>query len=97
MLSSTGRTEDSGRSHARTEADHLKQEALRGPQVRPARAAADLKGEIQNKLDSKSELGDTESLRLQMAMERLSKLMTALSNILKTLSDTADGIVQNLK
>jgi hypothetical protein len=47
---------------------------------------ADLDKEIEglkNNLDSMSELGETESLRLQMAMERVSKAMTALSNVLK--------------
>jgi hypothetical protein len=48
-------------------------------------------------LDSLSELGEMESLRLQMAMDRRSKFMTALSNILKKMSDTNDAIVQNLK
>jgi hypothetical protein len=35
---------------------------------------------IKNKLDSLSEIGEMESLRLQMAMDRLSKLMSTLSN-----------------
>jgi hypothetical protein len=48
-------------------------------------------------LDSMSEMGETESLRLQMAMDRLSKAMTTLSNLLKKVSDTASSIVQNLK
>src|SRR5262249_38053609 len=48
--------------------------------------------EIQTSLDSMSELGETESLRLQMAMDRLSKLMETLSNIMKKLSDTGDSI-----
>ncbi len=61
------------------------------------RSAAALQTEVQSKLDSKSEMGETESLRLQMAMDRLSKMMTTLSNLLKKLSDTEDGIVQNLK
>jgi hypothetical protein len=52
---------------------------------------------IQASLDSMSELGETESLRLQMAMDRLSKLMETLSNIMKKLSDTGDSIVQNMK
>jgi hypothetical protein len=50
-----------------------------------------------NKLDSFSELGEMESLRLQMAMDRMSKLMSTLSNLLKKISDTADGIIQNIK
>jgi hypothetical protein len=52
---------------------------------------------IKESLDSMSELGETESLRLQMAMDRLSKLMSTLSNILKKISDTSQSITQNLK
>ena len=52
---------------------------------------------IQRHLDSVSELGEAESLRLQTAMDRLSKMMSTLSNILKRISDTADAIVQNMK
>lgn len=48
-------------------------------------------------LDSKSEMGETESLRLQMAMDRLSKMMSTLSNLLKKNSATAQSITQNLK
>src|SRR6266851_2190151 len=46
---------------------------------------------------SPSSLIETESLRLQMAMDRLSKLMSTLSNILKKISDTTDSIAANLK
>jgi len=52
---------------------------------------------MQNNLDSMSELGETESLWLQMAMDRISNLMSTLSNILKKMSDTASQITQNLK
>lgn len=52
---------------------------------------------IKNKLDSMSEMGEMESLRLQMAMDRLSKLMSTLSNMLKKISDTASAITQNIK
>ncbi|MFO0571703.1 MAG: hypothetical protein U0263_39125 [Polyangiaceae bacterium] len=48
-------------------------------------------------LDSMSEMGEMESLRLQMAMDRMSKMMSTLSNILKKISDTAQSITQNLK
>jgi hypothetical protein len=48
-------------------------------------------------LDSLNELGETESLRLQMAMDRRSKFMTALSNLMKKMSDTDSAITQNLK
>jgi len=48
-------------------------------------------------LDSMSEMGEMESLRLQMAMDRMSKMMSTLSNLLKKISDTSNSIVQNLK
>ena len=52
---------------------------------------------MKDKLDSKSELGETESLRLQMAMDRLSKMMQALSNVEKKIFDTQTNIIGNLK
>ena len=52
---------------------------------------------IKNKLDSLSELGEIESLRLQMVMDRLSKFIQTLANILKKMSETDSEIVQNLK
>lgn len=50
-----------------------------------------------NNLDSLNEMGDMESLRLQMAMDRMSKFMSMLSNLLKKVSDTGSTITQNLK
>ena len=50
-----------------------------------------------NDLDSLSELSETEALRLQMAMDRMSKFMTTLSNVLAKISDTDSAITQNLK
>lgn len=55
------------------------------------------KDKLKNDLDSMSEMGEMESLRLQMAMDRMSKMMSTLSNLLKKISDTAQGIIQNLK
>ena len=55
------------------------------------------KDAVKDKLDSMSEMGETESLRLQMAMDRMSKMMATLSNILKKMSDTSQGITQNMK
>lgn len=65
--------------------------------VSTVREIDDLKRKIKNRLDSMSELGEMESLRLQMAMDRLSKLMSTLSNLLKKASDTSTGITQNIK
>ena len=53
--------------------------------------------EMKHDLDSMSEMGEMESLRLQMAMDRLSKMMSTLSNLLKKMSDTAGQITQNMK
>jgi hypothetical protein len=58
---------------------------------------ATAKEELKEKLDSMDEMSEMESLRLQMVMDRRSKFMSALSNILKKISDTQDSIVQNLK
>ena len=48
-------------------------------------------------LDSTSEMGEMESLRLQMAMDRMSKMTSTLSNLLKKVSDTEERITANLK
>lgn len=53
--------------------------------------------DVKGKLDSLSELGEMESLRLQMAIDRLSKLMSTLSNLLKKASETDAGLTQNIK
>ena len=53
--------------------------------------------ELINDIDSMSEMGEMESLRLQMAMDRMSKMMSTLSNLLKKMSDTNSQIVQNMK
>ncbi|HJR70866.1 MAG TPA: hypothetical protein VKA43_12545 [Gammaproteobacteria bacterium] len=50
-----------------------------------------------NDLDALSEMGEMESLRLQMATDRQSRRMSTLSNLLKKISDTAQSITQNLK
>ncbi len=54
-------------------------------------------GRARNDVDALNEMGEMESLRLQMAMVRRSKMMATLSNVLKKMSDTAAGITQNLK
>ena len=53
--------------------------------------------QMKDDLDSMSEFGEMESLRLQMAMDRMSKMMSTLSNLLKKMSDTASQITQNMK
>ncbi|MFI5001269.1 MAG: hypothetical protein ACHQK9_15435 [Reyranellales bacterium] len=60
---------------------------------REAQALHD-KGGASSSLD---DLGETESLRLQMTMDRMSKLMDTLSNIMKKMSSTGDAVIQNMK
>jgi hypothetical protein len=54
-------------------------------------------GRLLDELRNLSEMGELESLRLQMAMDRTSKFIETLSNLLKKISETESGIVQNLK
>ena len=44
-----------------------------------------------------NDMQQMDSLRMQMAMDRMSKLMSTLSNIMKKTSDTQNGLTQNLK
>ena len=53
--------------------------------------------DIKDRLDSVNEMGETESLRLQMAMDRRNKMMTTISNIMKKISDSQSSIIQNMK
>ena len=46
--------------------------------------------------DEVSEMGEMESLRLQMMMDRSSKAMSTLANILKAMTDTQAAVAANL-
>jgi hypothetical protein len=52
---------------------------------------------MKTELDTMNEMGEMEQLRLQMIMDRRAKMMEALSNIMKKISDTVQGITRNLK
>jgi hypothetical protein len=67
------------------------------PVPRPKQDIDNQIDQVKNDLDSMSELGEMESLRLQMAMDRMSKMMQTLSNLSKKMSDTNATITQNLK
>ena len=53
--------------------------------------------DLNSRLDSMNEMSEETSLRLQMTMDRRSKFVSTLSNILKKISSTQDTLVQNLK
>lgn len=52
---------------------------------------------IKADLDAIDDLNEMEALRLQMMMDRLSKIQSTLSNVLKKVSETQNSIAQNIK
>lgn len=60
-------------------------------------AHEDLKSIMEELKKANAEKGDLDSLKLQKAMARQSKIRSTLSNLLKKQSETAQGINQNLK
>lgn len=56
-----------------------------------------IQNDLKGKLDSMNEVSEMTSLRLQMLMDRRSKFITTLSNIMKSISTTEDAVVGNLK
>ena len=56
-----------------------------------------IQGDLKGQLDSMNEMSEMTSMRLQMAMDRRSKFIETLSNLLKKIDETQDALVQNLK
>lgn len=56
-----------------------------------------LQQKLNGQLDGMNEMSESTSIDLQMAMDRRSKFVEALSNIMKKISDTQASIVQNMK
>ena len=52
---------------------------------------------LQDDKDTLSDMGEQDQLRLQMAMDRYSKLMATLSNMMQKQSDTSSAILGNMK
>lgn len=68
--------------------------------TRLERALADVDRQIEDlktDVDKMSGMSELDALRLQAAMDRMSKLQSTLSNLLKKMSDTQSAIAQNLK
>jgi hypothetical protein len=53
--------------------------------------------ELKNKLEAMSEISETSALRLQMMMDRRSKFIATLSELMNKMSSTSDSITQHLK
>ena len=53
--------------------------------------------ELKENQDGLNEISEDTSLRLQMTMDRRSKFISTLSQIMKKISTTQDILVQNIK
>lgn len=53
--------------------------------------------ELKDKKDSMGELSEEQQLKMQMMMDRRSKAIQVISNMLKKVSDTEQTVIQNLK
>ena len=56
-----------------------------------------LVAETEADIDSMSAMGEMQQIRLQMAMDRRAKMLSALCNIMKKIADTQSNITGNLK
>ena len=53
--------------------------------------------QLQTNLNSMNDMSETMQLQIQMAMDRQSKFIETLSNLLKKMDDTASSVIQNIK
>jgi len=56
-----------------------------------------LQAELKNKEDSLTDMSESGSLRMQMYMDRMSKMNSTISNLMKKISDATGSIIGNLK
>jgi type III secretion apparatus needle protein len=56
-----------------------------------------IQSELQNELSSMNDLSDEQSTLLQMAMNQYSQILQLMSNMLKSVGDTENAIVSNIK
>jgi len=84
----------------------IRLEYVRAPTIRPlpsrnsdvsVSSLKSLLDEIKSQLDGLNELSEMTSLRLQMTMDRRSKFISTLSQMMKKTSTTQDILVQNIK
>lgn len=84
----------------------IRLEYVKAPTIRPlpprnsdvsVSGLKSLLDEIKGRLDGLNELSEMTSLRLQMTMDRRSKFISTLSQMMKKMSTTQDILVQNIK
>jgi hypothetical protein len=71
--------------------------SVRSPQALPTEEFGRRLAASRDDIDALSEMGELESLRLQMAMDRMSKMMQALSGLLGKLGDSQRTVIPNLR
>jgi len=82
-------------STAANRAGHALHTNLSGPITRLR--LQQIQAQLGADLNSMNEQSEMESLQLQMIMDRRSKLISTLSNVLKKISSTGDAVVANMK
>jgi|GEM_PF-3515745 len=83
---------------ARMQAMQDAKEAMQGDHAQGDKGTLqDDKGTLQDDKDALSEMGEQDQLQLQMAMDRYSKAMSTLSNLMKKESDISSAILGNMK
>ncbi|MBV8686247.1 MAG: hypothetical protein JOZ90_09440 [Alphaproteobacteria bacterium] len=86
---------DGERLLAQAQAERPAWKPLRGA---PTRADLDTSAAgLRRDLDTLAGTGETDSLRLQAAMDRLAKAMSTLSNLMKARHDVAMNSIRNMK
>ena len=68
-----------------------------GGQLGSLNDIGNLSSKAQDDLSSMSDMSELMSMRLQLLMDRRSKFLETISNVLKKVSSTADEIVANIK
>jgi DNA repair exonuclease SbcCD ATPase subunit len=56
-----------------------------------------LDNQLKSDLDSMNDMSDEMSMRMQMVMDRYTKAVEVLSNLIKKIDDTSSSILQNIK
>ena len=67
------------------------------PKASPAEARVLAFALLKQTADSLPDMSQANQLQLQMTMDRKSQLEATLSNMLKSIEDTQDAVVQNMK
>jgi len=81
---------------AARQSDQDLKDAMAGSQQTDNQKKA-LRAQASQSKDSLGDMSQEQSLRLQTAMDRRSRAMQALSNVMKKASATDDGIISNMK